>query len=178
MKNQIEIASDVNNSSSASKLASVVRENKRSIAMFVVVVFAVSVAFTSCNKDKNDEKNNPIKGTSWQYLYDGMSTDLRYNRTTDKYEYMYIKSKTIRKYSFINDVDALYEYESWSTGWYWSSSSAPPLQPSSSETAMYSYKINYPDIEIVTTGSNPYTYNGTIDNNEMLIDGYRYIRIK
>ena len=55
MKNQIEIASEVNNSSNAGKLASVVRENKRRIAMFVVAAMIVSAAAVSCSKDP---KNN------------------------------------------------------------------------------------------------------------------------
>ena len=52
MKKQIEIASEVNNSSSASKLASVVRENKWGLAMLILLLFVVSVGLglSSCGQ--------------------------------------------------------------------------------------------------------------------------------
>ena len=57
MRNQNQTASEVNNSSSAGKLASVVRENKRRFAIFVTVAFVISAVFTSCNNDDEDDKN-------------------------------------------------------------------------------------------------------------------------
>ena len=56
MKNQIEIASDVNNSSSASTGAHETRKNrmnKVNIFKFVTAMFAASILFASCGKDKN-----------------------------------------------------------------------------------------------------------------------------
>ena len=51
MKNQIEIASEVNNSSSASTSAHETRKNKQRLAMFVIAALALSVAFSSCSDD-------------------------------------------------------------------------------------------------------------------------------
>ena len=59
MKDQIQTASEVKSSSSAGKLASVVRENKRRFAMFVMIVgLFFTAAFTSCNKDDDDDNGS------------------------------------------------------------------------------------------------------------------------
>ena len=93
MRNQIEIASEVNNSSSADKLASVVRENKNNRSNFLkfcAAFFAVGIVLFGCDKDDGDSGGDKVKllETTYYdgYLYQKFEYDAQ-NRITKIYYY-------------------------------------------------------------------------------------------
>lgn len=137
----------------------------------IILIAMLFISVTSCdkNEDETQEPKYNIIGTSWQTQFGTAYSYPVFDRWENGREIWITKyhmSRTTIKYTFQNDIDVLFEKIDESKNSY---SENIPFVTTSTTEKIYSYKNNYPSITITTNGTSPYSYEGFIKNNEMIL---------